>query len=99
MSIKINGNGFNGVGPVDRLKKNDKPRKNENAGTTGLDRVQFSSVISEAIRVRETAATSEAARAEKLQSLKEQIAEGSYRPDATKVAASLLKFLADNKGE
>lgn len=99
MTIKINGSGFNTIGPIDRVKKNDKSQKNDKAHAGGVDRVQFSSVIAETMRAKEISATSEAARGEKLQSLKEQIAEGSYRPDSTKVAASLLKFLAENKGE
>jgi negative regulator of flagellin synthesis FlgM len=99
MSIKINGNGFNNIGPIDRVKKNDKAQKNDKANQGGIDRVQFSSVISQTMRAREASAASETNRAEKLQSLKEQIADGSYRPDSTKVATSLLKFLAENNGE
>jgi len=99
MSIKINGSGFNNIGPIDRVKKNDKAQKNDKADQGGIDRVQFSSVISQTMRTREASAASETNRAEKLQSLKEQIADGSYRPDSTKVATSLLKFLAENKGE
>lgn len=99
MTIKINGNGFNTIGPIEQARRNEKARKNEKSAQSSLDRVQFSSVIEETMRARETSATSENARAEKLQSLKEQIAEGSYRPDATKVATSLLKFLAETKGE
>ncbi|ABA88400.1 negative regulator of flagellin synthesis FlgM [Syntrophotalea carbinolica DSM 2380] len=96
MTIKINGNGFNNIGPIDRVKKTDKAQKGDKAAQNSIDRVQFSSVIAETMRTRETSATSETARAEKLQSLKEQIADGSYSPDSTKVAASLLKFLAEN---
>lgn len=99
MTIKINGNGFNSIGPIDRVKKNDKSQKSDKTNQSGIDRVQFSSVIAETMRAKEASATSETARAEKLQSLKEQIADGSYQPDSTKVAASLLKFLAENKGK
>lgn len=96
MTIKINGNGINNIGPIDRVKKTDKTQKGDKTTQNSIDRVQFSSVIAETMRTRETSATTETARAEKLQSLKEQIADGSYSPDSTKVAASLLKFLAEN---
>jgi negative regulator of flagellin synthesis FlgM len=97
MTIKINGSGFNGIDPLNRVKKNEKAQKGATTAQSGIDRVQFSSVIAETMRTKEVAATTESARAEKLQALKEQIADGSYSPDSTKVAASLLKFLAENK--
>jgi negative regulator of flagellin synthesis FlgM len=97
MTIKINGNGLGGIDPLNRVKNNAKTQKGNAAAQTGIDRVQFSSVIAETMRAKEVSATTETARAEKLQSLKEQIADGSYSPDATKVATSLLKFLAENQ--
>lgn len=99
MTIKINGSGFNGIDPINRAKKTDKTQKSTTAASSGLDRVQFSSVIAETMRAKDVSATTETARAEKLQSLKEQIADGSYSPDSTKVASSLLKFLAENKAK
>ena len=78
------------------MKNPKKGRRLHNPVLTG---VQFSSVIAETMRAKEVSATTESARAEKLQSLKEQIADGSYSPDSTKVATSLLKFLAENKAK
>ncbi|MGE4543802.1 MAG: flagellar biosynthesis anti-sigma factor FlgM [Pedobacter sp.] len=99
MTIKINGSSFNGIDPLNRVKKNEKTEKGTTAAQSGIDRVQFSSVIAETMRAKEVSATTESARAEKLQSLKEQIADGSYSPDSTKVATSLLKFLAENQAK
>lgn len=96
MSIKINGN--QGVGPVGGI---NKPRKTETSqaadGNRTEDKVAFSSVLQEVNRVRQAPQAADAERAEKVQALKEQIADGSYRPDLNKVAASLLKFIAEGK--
>jgi negative regulator of flagellin synthesis FlgM len=92
---KIYGN--SGIGPIDknrttgRVKTSEKP-----AEAAGSDRVQFSDVLQQVNRAKEAGAGADVQRAEKLQALKEQIAEGTYRPDSTKVAASLLKFIARN---
>lgn len=95
MTIKIYGN--NGLGPIQQIKHGKKAQSSSQAESQSTDRVQFSSVINETLRAREAAPTQESWRSEKLQSLKEQIAEGSYKPDANKVAASLLKFLAESQ--
>lgn len=96
MSIKITGD--QGVGPLGGIKG---PRKTDTARTAEAgqteDKVAFSSVLQEVNRVRQTQPSDETARAEKIQALKAQIADGSYRPDLTKVAASLLKFIAEGK--
>jgi negative regulator of flagellin synthesis FlgM len=96
MSIKINGE--QGVGPVGKLREVRKADSSQVAGGGKTeDKVAFSSVLQEVNRVRQTQPTADADRAEKIQALKEQIADGSYRPDLTKVAASLLKFIAEGK--
>jgi negative regulator of flagellin synthesis FlgM len=96
MSFKINGN--QGIGPAGGI---NKPRKAETSraadGNRTEDKVAFSSVLQEVNRVRQTPQTADTERAGKVQALKEQIADGSYRPDLTKVAASLLKFIAEGK--
>jgi negative regulator of flagellin synthesis FlgM len=93
---KIYGN--SGIGPIDKNRTTGRVKTSEKIGesTTGSDRVQFSDVLQQVNRTREAGAGPDVQRAEKLQALKEQIAEGTYRPDATKVAASLLKFIARN---
>ena len=57
------------------------------------DRVQFSSVLQDVNRNRETAGTSDPQRAEKLAALKSQIDSGNYKPDLEKVAQSLVDFM------
>ncbi len=47
--------------------------------------------------VQDVSETQEAARAAKVEELKEQIADGSYQPDLKKVAGSLLKFIAEGR--
>lgn len=93
MGFKINGD--QGMGPIGGLKGTRKAdtSKKAKSGASKKDTVEFSSVLQEANRSQETQSSGEVARQEKLQALKEQIAAGSYRPDSTKVAASLLKFI------
>jgi negative regulator of flagellin synthesis FlgM len=96
MSFKINGD--QGIGPIGGLKGTRKADSSKKAKSgSPKDTVEFSSVLQEANRTQESRPAGEVNRQEKLQALKEQIAEGSYRPDSTKVAASLLKFLAEGK--
>jgi negative regulator of flagellin synthesis FlgM len=94
---KIYGN--SGIGPIDKNRNTGRVKTSDKAGESaaGSDRVQFSDVLQQVNRAKETGAGADVQRAEKLQALKEQIAEGTYRPDSTKVAASLLKFIARNK--
>jgi negative regulator of flagellin synthesis FlgM len=97
---KVYGN--NRIGPIDNTRPANRVKSSDNkAETAGSDRVQFSDVLQQVNRAKETGvsagAGADAERAEKLQSLKEQIAEGTYQPDTRKVAASLLKFIAGNK--
>jgi negative regulator of flagellin synthesis FlgM len=95
---KIYGN--NRIGPIDNARPANRVKSSDSkAETAGGDRVQFSDVLQQVNRAKETgiSAGADAERAEKLQSLKEQIADGSYQPDSRKVAASLLKFIAGNK--
>jgi negative regulator of flagellin synthesis FlgM len=92
---KIYGN--SGIGPIDKNRNTGRVKTSEkSAESAGSDRVRFSDVLQQVNRAKETGAGADVQRAEKLQALKEQIAEGTYRPDSTKVAASLLKFIARN---
>lgn len=85
-----------GLGPIGNVSA---PRKAANvkpgAAKNPADRVDFSTVLQEVSKtqgVQETAATG---RAQKVAELREQIANGSYRPDLEKVAASLVKFMGN----
>ncbi len=97
MTIKIYGN--QGPGPISDPKKTDGPRGAKKSGPTqqATDKVDFSSVLNGVSRAKAPNATVETARTEKVQALKEQVAEGSYQPDLNKVAASLLRFLVEEK--
>jgi negative regulator of flagellin synthesis FlgM len=95
---KIYGN--SGIGPIDKNRNTGRVKTSgksaESAESAGSDQVRFSDVLQQVNRAKEAGAGADVQRAEKLQALKEQIAEGTYRPDSTKVAASLLKFIARN---
>lgn len=90
--------GNNGIGPLDRTKNRGQAKKAEQAGSSaGSDRVQFSDTLQQAKQAQGVGQSADVQRSEKLQALKEQIADGTYRPDSRKVAASLLQFMAESK--
>ncbi len=96
MTMKIDGN--NGIGPVAGLKKARQTEEPKAAsGVSARDKVQFSAVLQDVSRAREAGGVADSNRAEKVQAIKEQVASGNYRPDLTKVAASLLKFITEEK--
>lgn len=59
------------------------------------DKVDFSAVLQDVNKAREATSTADAQRADKVAALKAQIADGTYRPELHKVAASLLKYVAE----
>ncbi len=61
-----------------------------------VDQVKFSADLQEMQRLQETSSVASSERAQKIQTLKEQIAEGTYQPDLEKVAASLVNFFSSN---
>ncbi len=90
--------GNNGIGPLDRTKNRGQAKSTEQTGaSTGSDRVQFSDTLQQVKQAQSAGTSADVQRSEKLQALKEQIADGTYRPDSRKVAASLLQFMAENK--
>jgi len=96
MSVKIYGG--QPPGPIDGIKKAQRSQPAKETGKTqATDKVEFSAVLENVSQAKETSSTEAAKRAEKVNSLKEQIAEGSYQPDLEKVAASLLKFLVEER--
>lgn len=72
-----------------------KTAKADQAAPT--DRVEFSAVLQQVGRPGEVSATAAAQRAQKVAELKAQVASGNYQPDLTKVAASLLQFMTEEK--
>jgi len=91
MVDKINGKGFGPLGNINRSGKTGGAKKTADAGKT--DRVDFSSALQQANKSQAASATQQTARAEKLQALKAQIENGTYKPDLEKVASSILPFI------
>ena len=89
----------NGLGPINRVNGQQKTAASKPKADKGpTDRVDFSSVLQEVSRAREVPASVDTERAQKLASLKAQIADGSYRPDLEKVATSLIDFFSRSEG-
>lgn len=96
MSFKINGNQGSGpLGVTGNARQTDKARTTD--GIRNDDKVSFSSMFGETQRVRPGDVPADATRMAKIDALKAQVAEGSYRPDLNRVAASLLQFIAEGK--
>ncbi|MDR3630066.1 MAG: flagellar biosynthesis anti-sigma factor FlgM [Desulfocapsaceae bacterium] len=92
MSIKFIGVG--GLGQIGATNKTQKPQTDtKTEGQTDTDKVQFSSVLQDVHKAQAAKSTSDSARAERVQAIKAQIADGSYQPDLKKVSASLLQFM------
>ena len=85
--------GNRGFGPLGNVSQTGKNAATKKGVSSKSDRVDFSSVLQNASQTRETSATQDTARAEKLQALKAQIDSGCYQPDLEKVASSLLPFM------
>ena len=95
MSVEFFGvGGPKQIGNLQQSQKVDGDKKTEG---TAKDSVQFSSVLQDVNKARETAENSDAQRAQRVQELKAQIKQGSYQPDLKKVSASLLQFLVKDK--
>ncbi|PLX84471.1 MAG: flagellar biosynthesis anti-sigma factor FlgM [Desulfuromonas sp.] len=96
MTSKILGN--KGITPIDGVKRTRKVEVPKDDGQqTAKDRVAFSSVLQEVNKAKEPTAGSDAERADKVAALKEQIGNGTYKPDLEKVAESVLKFLSEQE--
>lgn len=96
MTIKINGN--HGINPARQTNGVKKTQESPKTGSVQKgDKVDFSAALQNVNRARESSSGMDVERAQKVQALKAQVAEGSYRPDPTKVAASLLKFIGEGK--
>ncbi|WP_321366968.1 flagellar biosynthesis anti-sigma factor FlgM [uncultured Desulfuromusa sp.] len=92
MVDSITGNkGLGSLGSISRAANASGTKK---AGSDkATDRVDFSSALQNASQAQETSATQETTRAEKIQALKAQIENGTYKPDLNKVASSIMPFL------
>ncbi len=96
MSIEFFGVG--GLGQIGALKNAEKSQAGKKAGEAqGTDQVQFSSVLQDVQKAQTSSGSMQAQRQERVQEIKAQIADGSYRPDLNKVAASLMQFIVEDK--
>ncbi len=96
MSVEFFGVG--GPGQIGDIKKTQKSQtgKKTQAGQ-GSDQVQFSTVLQDVHKAKESENTMSTERTQRIEELKAQIAEGSYKPDLQKVATSLLQFIIEEK--
>jgi len=89
--------GGKGYGPLNGVRAQAKAEpKKESGKATASDRVDFSSLLQEASQQQDVATSATSARAEKLQTLKNQIASGQYRPNLEKVAERMMKFIVED---
>lgn len=86
--------GNKGFGPLGNINRTGNAgATNKSAEAKKSDRVDFSSALQNATKAQDVSGTRETARNEKIQALKAQIENGTYKPDLDKVAASLLPFM------
>jgi len=94
--MSVNFFGVGGPAQIGALKKPDKATTDKKTeGTT--DTVQFSDVLQDVNKAQSASQSANAERTERIQELKAQIEDGSYKPDLNKVSASLLQFLVEGK--
>lgn len=96
MSVEFFGVGGPGqIGDINKTQKSQAGKKAKNE--QGPDQVQFSSILQDVNKAKGAEESESIERATRVQELKAQIAEGSYKPDLQKVATSLLQFLIEEK--
>lgn len=96
MTIK-NIYGNQNVGPLAGTKGAQKAKSSKLDQAPPTDRVEFSAVLQKIARPGEVAGAVDVQRAQRVAEIKAQVASGNYQPDLTKVAASLLKFMTEEK--
>jgi len=87
----IGSKSFGPLGNINRSGKTGAAKKSN--ATLKSDRVDFSSALQSATKAQGVSGTQETSRSEKIQALKSQIENGTYKPDLNKVASSLLPFI------
>ncbi len=96
MTNKINGD--KGIAPLPEIQRSRKVvTAREDGKAAATDRVDFSSALQQATRVREAAPAADPERAARVAQLKAEIEAGTYRPDPQKVAESLVRRLAEER--
>lgn len=89
--------GIGGPNQINSLKRTQKPSTDQKTGASKADKVEFSSVLQDVNRANAARQSSDSDRAERVEQLRAQIADGSYKPDLEKVASSLVEFLLKGK--
>ena len=90
--------GIGGPGQIGDLKKTQKDQQTKKTDASKkTDQVQFSDVLQDVNKAKNTESAMSAERAARVQELKAQIADGSYKPDLQIVASSLLQFIVEEK--
>lgn len=88
--------GVSSLGQIGSLKKSAQAQGGKkSSGTQDAAQVEFSSVLQDVNKAQMT--TDNSSRTAKVEELKAQVANGSYEPDLSKVASSLLQFLMEAK--
>mgnify|MGYP001552336083 CR=1 FL=1 len=95
MSVEFFGVG--GPNQIGNLKKTQKPSTDKSTESSQADKVEFSSVLQDVKKANAAQESAQAKRAERVEQLKAQIADGSYKPDLDKVASSLVQYLTEGK--
>ena len=84
------------MGQIGGIKTINRPGETAQAGKSGgAEGASFSAALQGATQAQAAGRPEDAARAARVQELKAQVASGQYQPDLTRVASSLLKFLAE----
>jgi flagellar biosynthesis anti-sigma factor FlgM len=87
----------NGIKQFENIQKKQPADKSQKANQAkGGDKVVFSKALQQVQGSKEDLSVDEA-RQVRIQTVKEQIANGAYAPDSQKVALSLLKYIAEGK--
>ena len=84
------------MGQIGTINTVNRPGESVPSGKTGpTEGTSFSAALQDATQAQAAGRPEDAARAARVQELKAQVASGQYPPDLTRVASSLLKFLAE----
>lgn len=89
--------GNQGVSPLTGTKGVQKAKSTKGNQAPATDRVEFSAVLQKIGRPGEISGIADTQRAQRVAEIKAQVASGNYQPDLTKVAASLLEFMTEEK--
>ena len=84
------------MGQIGTINTINRTGETARAGKTGgAEGTSFTAALQGATQAQAAGRPEDAARAARVQELKAQVTSGQYQPDLTRVASSLLKFLAE----